>query len=459
MFNPALFKMIKLKNLSKAVLINVFCGIIFLGFILSCADTNASDQTGDQSEEIGFEFTTRIPAGGNAWLVNNAEKNSDIIYPSGIHNWIDKEDVISIYFATAKIGSLQVGLNAKVPEGITLLKVRLDGVEQEVNLSNSEYEDIEVGEFQVLSPGYHKLELISQSKTGTYIADVSELLLGGTVVDSGVTFIKEQENFYFGRRGPSDHLNFSIPSDKDIIYFYSEIEVPQNEDKIGSYFMANGFNYGYFGIQVNSETERRVIFSVWSPFATDDPSEIPDDQKIILLEKGEEVDAGEFGNEGSGGHSHLIYNWEAGKTYKFLLKGKPSVNNSSDYTAYFYAPELGKWQLIASFRRPETTSYLKGFYSFLENFTPNTGDQQRKAHFKNQWVYDTTGTWVEITEATFTVDATARAGRRLDYSGGVEQGSFFLRNCGFFSDNTDPDTIFTRIPSNLEPLIDFNNLN
>ena len=30
--------------------------------------------------------------------------------------------------------------------------------------------------------------------------------------------------------------------------------------------MANGFGEGYFGIQVNGPNERRVLFSVWSPF-------------------------------------------------------------------------------------------------------------------------------------------------------------------------------------------------
>ncbi len=61
---------------------------------------------------------------------------------------------------------------------------------------------------------------------------------------------------------------------------------------IGSYFMANGFGQGYFGIQVNSASERRILFSVWSPFSTNNPREIPDDQRITLLKKGEPVHAG-----------------------------------------------------------------------------------------------------------------------------------------------------------------------
>ena len=94
-------------------------------------------------------------------------------------------------------------------------------------------------------------------------------------------------------------------------WFYNEITVPAGNDVIGSYFMADGFKEGYFGMQVNSPTERHILFSVWSPFQTDDPASIPEDKKIILLKKGANVHAGEFGNEGSGGQSYLNYNWKA----------------------------------------------------------------------------------------------------------------------------------------------------
>ena len=150
--------------------------------------------------------------------------------------------------------------------------------------------------------------------------------------------------------------------------------------------MANGFTDGYFGIQVNSPDERRVLFSVWSPYNTDNPKEIPADYRITLLKKGDEVHTGEFGNEGSGGQSYLKFMWKAGTTYRFLLKGKPSQNNSTDYTAWFYAPEAGRWKLIASFRRPKGSRYLGSLYSFLENFLPESGGITREGFFGNQWV-------------------------------------------------------------------------
>lgn len=156
------------------------------------------------------------------------------------------------------------------------------------------------------------------------------------------------------------------------------------------------------------------MFSVWSPFHTDDPKSIPKDKQILLLGKGKEVYSGEFGNEGAGGQSYLKYNWKAGNTYRFLLSGKPSGDSTTTYTAYFFAPEENQWRLIASFKRPKTHTYLKRFHSFLENFIPEMGDAGREVNFGNQWVKSASGKWTELTQAKFTADATARKGYRLD---------------------------------------------
>jgi hypothetical protein len=206
---------------------------------------------------------------------------------------------------------------------------------------------------------------------------------------------------------------------------------------------------------VNSSTERRFLFSVWSPFKTDNPREIPEDFKIKLLKKGENVHAGEFGSEGSGGQSYLKYMWKAGTTYSFLLRGEPSPGNSTDYTAWFFAPETGKWQLIASFRRPKGSRYLGNLYSFLENFHTGSGNIARLGLFSNQWICDRNGKWSELTSVKFTADATARKESRLDYSGGVTDGKFFLKNCGFYDGKTGIGTILTREPLGKPPKIDF----
>lgn len=429
--------------------------LLFLtGLMVSCVNGNAvtDNPEGDKQPE----FSIRIPPGGNSWVVNAPEANEDVISDSGIHNWTDTGQVIRTWFKVTTPGEVYVGLNAKAPTGASVIKVTLGDKTGEITLNNTDYEDIPVGAFEVDAPGYYYVELQAREKSSAYIADVNEVLLGGSAVEEKVYYVKD--DFYWGRRGPSVHLNYEVPVEEDILWFYNEVTVPEGEDVLGSYFMANGFGQGYFGIQVNSETERRILFSVWSPYETDDPSSIPDDYKIVLLDKGEDVHAGEFGNEGSGGQSYKKFMWKAGTTYRFLLKGEPSENNSTDFTAWFYAPETGEWQLIASFRRPHTSTYLTRPHSFLENFRTETGYKGRKGQYANQWVRTTSGQWHELTRAKFTADATARKEARMDYAGGTEGEGFFMRNCGFFSENTPIDSYHTREATGIPPSVDLSGL-
>jgi hypothetical protein len=177
-----------------------------------------------------------------------------------------------------------------------------------------------------------------------------------------------------------------------------------------------------------------------------------------MLKKGKNVHTGEFGDEGSGGQSYLKYNWKAETTYKFLLRGTPEGNNSTTYTAYFYAPELNKWLLIASFSRPQTNTYLKRFHSFLENFIPEQGNLSRCVLFNNQWICDERGNWLEINSTRFTTDNTGAKEYRMDFADGLEKDSFYLKDGGFFNNYTIPKTTFTRPLNNKKPEINFNNL-
>jgi hypothetical protein len=78
-----------------------------------------------------------------------------------------------------------------------------------------------------------------------------------------------------------------------------------------------------------------VLFSVWSPYRTDNPRDIPEDQRIVPLGSGPGVRVGEFGNEGAGGQSYLVYPWKSGATYRFLTQVKPDGQGNTVYTAWF----------------------------------------------------------------------------------------------------------------------------
>lgn len=430
-------------SLSKGI-----AGLLLLAVIpiLSCCKTTIDTEMHVIDESIHLA--------GNSWLVNNPISSSEVISSEGISSLSNSEDIVRVWYYTENTGSISLGLRAKVVSGISVLEISSGDDKVNFELSNTEFSNLYVGDFEVAEPGYQYVDIKGLSKESANFASVSHLLLAGEPAKSGIKYVKD--DFYFGRRGPSVHLRYDVlPEGSDIQYFYNEITVPVGQDVIGSYFMANGFGQGYFGIQVNSETERRILFSVWSSYKTDDPSSIPDDEKIILLDKGDGVNTGEFGNEGSGGQSYKVFNWEAGTTYGFLLAGKPSANNSTDFTAWFFDPDANEWNLIASFRRPKTSTYLTNLYSFLENFVPNTGCLTREANFSNQWVRDSEGNWTELNKAHFSYDATAKKESRMDYDGGTHGQSFYLKNCGFFNKTVEADDLFERELAGDEPVIPF----
>jgi hypothetical protein len=142
-----------------------------------------------------------------------------------------------------------------------------------------------------------------------------------------------------------------------------------------------------------------------------------------------------------------------------LTQVKPDGKGSTIYTSWFGDKQANEWRLIASFRRPQTETHLKGFHSFLENFNPQTGHQTRRGQHQNIWVCDTDGNWHECLSARFSVDATGGGGHRLDFAGGADGNAFYLRNCGFFADTGTPGKSFTRTSSSVDqPQMDLSQL-
>lgn len=399
-----------------------------------------------------------VPTGGNSYLT---EKPGNVaIHAAGIGRWSDESTVISIYFRVDQAAVLDLALRLKVPEGESTIRASVAGETFEKSVSGKESHDVPLGRVHLKAAGYVKLDLQGLGKKGGVFAEVESVAISSATPGLEMNYVKDNESsrFYWGRRGPSIHLPYELPAGGPVEYFYNEVTVPEGQDPIGSYFMANGFGEGYFGMQVNGEKERRVLFSVWSPFTTDNPKEIPEDHKVKLLAKGKDVHGGEFGGEGSGGQSFLVYPWKAGTTYKFLNRVRPDGNGQSIYTAWFFAPEDGKWQLIASFRRPKTDKYLTGAHSFLENFADRNGYLGRGARYGNQWARTAEGKWIEVTRCRFTGDDIASRRYRLDYAGGVSNGRFFMRNGGFFAEPVKLGSQFEREPTGKEPKIDLGSL-
>jgi hypothetical protein len=402
-----------------------------------------------------------VPLGGNAFVGPQAKA---VINERGLSNWSNSSDVVTVYVRLEKAGSLYIAFKMRVPVGESKISVNAAGQSLTKTVTTAGDKVVFFGNVNVNKPGYLKIDLQGLSKTGSVFAEIDDMILIGTALKDGAAYVQNNKGnyFYWGHRGPSVHLNYTVPDaiKNTTEWFYNEVTVPVGQDPIGSYFMADGFSGGYFGMQVNSADTRRVLFSVWSPYTTDDPKTIPDNLKVKLLKKGVKTHVGEFGNEGSGGQSYLAFPWVAGKTYCFLIRAQGDIAaETTIYTAYFKPLDSNEWILVASFKKPQSGSYLKGLHSFLENFDPKQGDKTRKVLFGNQWIVDIEGKWYPLNNALFTGDNTAKINYRKDYAGGVQENQFYLRNCGFFDDFTALKTpLKTEATAKPHPKVDLSKL-
>lgn len=396
-----------------------------------------------------FAQTSSLEIGmsGNSYVTR--QHDGARITDRGLTRWTDPKSVVSVYFYLHESTTADLSLLAK---GHSEIKVSYGKKHFKVRLDSDDFTQVPVGRISVSKPGYVRIDLQGLSMEGNSFGEVKQLVAANV---SGKSSYVTNFADYWGRRGPSVHLAYKLPAG-DTEWFYNEVTVPKEGETMHNYYMAAGFGEGYFGMQYNSPTERRVLFSVWSPFDTQNPKDIPDSHKIKLLRKGKDVHIGEFGNEGSGGQSYLCYPWKAGRTYKFLMQVHPDNQGNTIYTAYFYAPEEKAWRLIASFQRPLTNTWYTHAHSFLENFNPEQGYLSRKVMFGNQWARSKDGKWTRITDATFTHDATASAGVRLDYQGGeTKDNRFYLMMGGFFNESVSMGTQFHCEPTGQAPEIDW----
>jgi len=405
-----------------------------------------------------FGETVEIKLDGNAYETSATPSSSVQITENGAEKWAGTDAVASVFFSFEDPQeNLGISLKAR---GNSTFEISFGDFKKIVRVaSGADFSIVPVAEkINFPKAGYQRIDIRRIGGKNRGNADdstISAIVLEG--VSGKMNFVRDFSS-YWGRRGASVHLAYRLPREKDFEYFYNEVSVPKGYDALGAYFMACGFGEGYFGIQVNSPEERRVLFSVWSPFDSQNPKDIPEHLRVVPLERGDGVTVGEFGNEGSGGQSFLRYKWKAGTTYKFLLRVKPNEElGATDYTAWFFSPDENEWRLIASFRRPETQTWLRGAHSFLENFFPKTGWIERRVSFGNQWARDKNGDWHELTEARFSCDETGASGARIDFAGKVssDKKRFSLRNCGFFDGTTPDGKTFTRNPSRKPPEIPF----
>lgn len=240
--------------------------------------------------------------------------------------------------------------------------------------------------------------------------------------------------------GPAQSVHFGYPVPQGVRAQWAYAEALAEPSPATTYNCVLGFGQGYFGYQVRGSgtrpDDRWFIYSLWDNgyvrnHQKNGTNEDLKDKVVTLVSKGEGVVASAFDHEGSGGHSHMDFQWKDREPYKFLLGVKPD-GTGAVFSAYVAGPGLSGWKFLASFRRPNTDARLDGLYSFVEDWSGRWGDQQRACRYRNLWVCGTDGKWSPLTQAR--TSATSELGRN-DYSHNLVNGMFELRTGGY--DRTD----------------------
>lgn len=261
------------------------------------------------------------------------------------------------------------------------------------------------------------------------------ILLAGTVTLAAVRAAEI-------RAARSVHLGYPAPEAE---LFYTEMVIEQSVN--GSYFMACGWNTGYFGLQqLDRPDDTVVIFSVWDPTKGDDPAAVKSEERVEVLHEGEGVRIRRFGGEGTGGQCMAPFNWTLGATNRFLLRGEVQGSKTA-YTAWVGRPDETRWWKLATFRTRTGGLPLSGFYSFVEDFRRNgaSAGETRRARYGHGWVKTVMGDWVALTRARFTASSADWEAKET-INAGLANGWFFLVTGGDTKQSIPLRTVLERSP-------------
>lgn len=260
------------------------------------------------------------------------------------------------------------------------------------------------------------------------------------------------------RAARSVHLWYPAP---DGVMFCNEMVVDQTTS--GSFFMACGWNTGYFGIQQLGDGRKIVLFSVWDPTTGDDPRAVKLEDRVECLHSAPDARIKRFGGEGTGGQCMSDFDWATSEIIRFVVTAE-SADNKTAYAGYLWQNKPPHWKHLVTFRTHTGGQPLRGLHSFIEDFRRDTLSAQevRSARFGNGWVKTTNGDWQPLDEVRFTASQ-AEWEARNTIDTGLENGWFRLETGGDTSNTVSLNSTLKRPPRtpppNLESRFQLGNTN
>ena len=204
-------------------------------------------------------------------------------------------------------------------------------------------------------------------------------------------------------RAESQHLWWKTENHRDATCVYGEITPLATHPSIyycGANWRPGEPAGGYCGIQHNSFKERRTIFSIWDTKPTLRPKIVEADAKTLF---------NRFGGEGEGAHTHMLCDWQAGRTFQFFVEKQPGDEPSTTATRYYiFEPDQKKWLHSATILSPNGDAQSEksvakigggGLASFLENINGKEPSVPKLALYR-LWLGNSPEQMKCLTEAT-----------------------------------------------------------
>ncbi len=167
----------------------------------------------------------------------------------------------------------------------------------------------------------------------------------------------------------AQHLWWNLEGQGQATCLYGEITVLATAPNIyycGANWHPGEAAGGYCGIQYNSGRERRTIFSIWDTSPTLHPRVTAADPATIH---------NRFGGEGTGAHTHMLWDWSLDETFRFFVEKVPGKTPETTDTRYYLFDRTSKeWRHSATITnpnggKPSVATLGGGLNSFLENFS------------------------------------------------------------------------------------------
>lgn len=214
--------------------------------------------------------------------------------------------------------------------------------------------------------------------------------------------------------------------------YYSEIVVEKTTDN--SFFVPCGWENGYFGFQqYDGENKRAFIFAVWNPA---DETGNYSNEPVETLFTGTRGVVARLKSAGGGVQCMRQFAWKVGETNRFAVLAQVQSNKTA-YTAWLFNREEDKWERLATFRAETGARWLRGYYSFVEDFRRDykSANDTRRARFPNVWIHQDGGAWIPVRKAMF-VSSGRKNEAKEAVDAGESEGAFVLATGGAIKDRT-----------------------